>query len=58
MCMCGMQDVITKGKVNETVCMFYGMIRTAGREIAIKNIQSLKKEIIGMISNVKKKDTS
>lgn len=34
--MCGIQDVVTKGKVDETVCMFYGMIRTAGKEMAIK----------------------
>jgi hypothetical protein len=34
--MCGIQDVITKGEVDETVCMFYDMIRTAGREMAIK----------------------
>jgi len=34
--MCGIHDVITKGKVDETVCMFYGMKRTAGKEMAIK----------------------
>jgi len=35
-CMCGIQDVITKGKIDERVCIFYGMIRTAGKEMAIK----------------------
>jgi hypothetical protein len=34
--MCGIHGVITKGKVDEIVCMFYGMVRTAGREMAIK----------------------
>jgi hypothetical protein len=43
--MCGIQDVITKGKVDETVCMLYGIL-------------SLKNGITGMISNVKEKDRS
>jgi hypothetical protein len=43
--MCGIQDIITKGKVDETVCMLHGMV-------------SLKNGITGMISNVKEKERS
>jgi cyanate lyase len=48
--MCGIQDVISKGKVDETVYMFYGMIRTAGREMT--KLQSSKNGITGIMSNV------
>jgi hypothetical protein len=34
--MCGVQYVVAEGKVDETVNMFYGMTRRAGREMEIK----------------------
>ena len=34
--MYGIQDIITKGKVGETVNMLHGMIRTVGREMEVK----------------------
>ena len=34
--MCGIQDAVTKGKVDEAVNMLYGVIRRAGWEMEIK----------------------
>jgi len=36
---CGTQDAISKGKVDEAVNMLTGMIRTAGREMEVKTTE-------------------
>jgi hypothetical protein len=54
MTLCGIQDVLAKGKVHETFDIFYVMTRKASCEMEIKKTSG-KNEIICMVNTVKGK---